>query len=148
MIQARSNRVPTLSLPRADCVAIPFMVREPHHERNCFAVNSSSSPFVLRLSKGERPIATQSLAGEGEGNSEDATLTFILSLQRRARKLLFHPAANNLSDVVSRDPIAFLLGFQLAQARWPLPRRSNCRSSPASPTALHSFPRFPSAFSE
>jgi hypothetical protein len=35
-----------------DCAAIPFMVREPHHERDCLIVNSSIYPFGLSLSKG------------------------------------------------------------------------------------------------
>jgi len=35
-----------------DCVAIPFMVREPHHERYCSIVNSITYPFALSVSKG------------------------------------------------------------------------------------------------
>jgi hypothetical protein len=44
-----------------DCVAIPFMVREPHHERDSFVVHSNTSPFALSMSKGSHRIATQSL---------------------------------------------------------------------------------------
>jgi hypothetical protein len=40
--------------PVRDCVAIPFMVREPHHERDCLIVNSSIYPFALSLSKGSK----------------------------------------------------------------------------------------------
>jgi NitT/TauT family transport system substrate-binding protein len=47
--------------------AIPFMVREPHHERNCLIVNSSTYPLALRLSKGSEVIATQSIKGEETG---------------------------------------------------------------------------------
>lgn len=35
-----------------DWVAIPFMVREPHHERNYFAARSTLSPFALTQSMG------------------------------------------------------------------------------------------------
>jgi len=49
--------------PRRDCVAIPFVVRLSNHERYCMIENSSTFPFVLSLSKGERLIATQSRRG-------------------------------------------------------------------------------------
>jgi hypothetical protein len=52
------------SSPLRDRVAIPFMVREPHHERNCLIENSSTYPFALSASKGSERIATQSLTGE------------------------------------------------------------------------------------
>ena len=51
--------------PRPDCVGIPFMVRGPHHERNCVTINSSTYAFALSLSKGSETIATQSRRGEG-----------------------------------------------------------------------------------
>jgi hypothetical protein len=52
---------PTSSSPHdADCVAIPFMVQGPYHERNCVIVNSSTYSFDLSLSKGSERIATQS----------------------------------------------------------------------------------------
>jgi NitT/TauT family transport system substrate-binding protein len=47
-----------------DCVAIPFMVREPHHERCCLFRNSSTYPFTLSVSKGSERIATHSLEVE------------------------------------------------------------------------------------
>jgi NitT/TauT family transport system substrate-binding protein len=47
--------------------AIPFMVREPHHERNCLIVDSSTYPLTLRLSKGSEVIATESIKGEETG---------------------------------------------------------------------------------
>jgi NitT/TauT family transport system substrate-binding protein len=47
--------------------AIPFMVREPHHERNCLTVDSSTYPLALRLSKGSEVIATQSIKEEETG---------------------------------------------------------------------------------
>ena len=53
-----------LSSPVTGCVAIPFMVREPHHERDCLSVNSSTYPFALSTSKGSERIATQFLKGE------------------------------------------------------------------------------------
>ena len=37
------------------------MVREPHHERFYFILNSIAYPFALRLSKGSERIGTQSL---------------------------------------------------------------------------------------
>jgi hypothetical protein len=40
--------------PVGDCVAIPFMVREPHHERNCLIGNSNTYPFALSASKALR----------------------------------------------------------------------------------------------
>jgi protein SCO1 len=64
------------SFLRRDCVAIPFMVREPHHERYCLVANSSTYPFALSLSKGSERIATQprkhvlSKVGGREGNPE------------------------------------------------------------------------------
>jgi hypothetical protein len=48
-------------------VAIPFMVREPHHERDSFVVNANpvatpiNSVQALSTSKGSDRIATQSL---------------------------------------------------------------------------------------
>jgi hypothetical protein len=42
---------------------MPFMVREPHHERDCVITYSSTYPFALSLSKGSERIATQSLGG-------------------------------------------------------------------------------------
>jgi hypothetical protein len=60
MIYARIDSL----LPPWRLCQIPFMVREPHHERYCMIVNSSIYPFVLSLSKGERLFATQSLTGE------------------------------------------------------------------------------------
>jgi hypothetical protein len=35
---------------------MPFMVREPHHERDCLIVNSSIYPFALSSSKGSERI--------------------------------------------------------------------------------------------
>jgi hypothetical protein len=60
---------PYLPLPRG-CVAIPFMVREPHHQRYCPAANSSTYPFALRLSKGSEGFTTQPPRWEklGEGS--------------------------------------------------------------------------------
>jgi small-conductance mechanosensitive channel len=55
------------SSPVRGCVAIPFMVREPHHERYCMIANSSIYPFALSSSKGSERIATQSLKGEDVG---------------------------------------------------------------------------------
>ena len=55
---------PLTSSHLRDCVAIQFMVREPHHERDCLIVNSSAYPFALSPSKGSERIATQSLMGE------------------------------------------------------------------------------------
>jgi hypothetical protein len=60
-----------LFFPVRDRVAMPFMVREPHHERDCLIVNSSIYPFAtsinsvqaLSSSKGSDLIATQSLKG-------------------------------------------------------------------------------------
>jgi hypothetical protein len=49
--------------PSRDCVAIPFMVREPHHERGCLIANSGTYPFALSESKGSERIATQSPTG-------------------------------------------------------------------------------------
>ena len=49
-----------------DCVAIPFMVREPHHERDFLIANSIAYPFALSLSKGSERIATQSLQSQVE----------------------------------------------------------------------------------
>ena len=46
--------------PCRDYVAIPFMVREPHHERHCSIPNSITYPFVLSASKGSERMATQS----------------------------------------------------------------------------------------
>ena len=67
-----------LSSPIRDCVAIPFMVREPHHERDCSIVNSSICPFALSLSKGSEHIATQSLKGEEiSGRGLRPTLKFL-----------------------------------------------------------------------
>jgi hypothetical protein len=55
---------PTSFLPaRRDCVATPFMVREPHHERDCLSANLSTCPFALSSSKGSERIATQSRRG-------------------------------------------------------------------------------------
>ena len=51
--------------PVRGCVAVPFMVREPHHERYCSMANSSTYPFALSLSKGSDRIATQPVKGEG-----------------------------------------------------------------------------------
>jgi hypothetical protein len=59
----RSNQS-SLPLSFPVCVAIPFMVREPHHERDCLIVNSSTYPFALSTSKGSERIATQSLKGK------------------------------------------------------------------------------------
>jgi PAP2 superfamily protein len=47
-----------------DCVVIPFMVRGPHHERDCLIANSSTSAFALSSSKGSERNATESLKGE------------------------------------------------------------------------------------
>jgi hypothetical protein len=47
------------SSPVRGCVAIPFMVREPHHERYCMIANSSIYPFALSSSKGSERIATR-----------------------------------------------------------------------------------------
>jgi ABC-type nitrate/sulfonate/bicarbonate transport system substrate-binding protein len=52
------------SSPVRDRVTIPFMVREPHHERDRLMANSNTSLFALSLSKGSERIATQSLKGE------------------------------------------------------------------------------------
>jgi hypothetical protein len=49
-------------MPR-DYVAVPFMVREPHHERYCLIENSSTFPFVLSPSKGSERIAVESPTG-------------------------------------------------------------------------------------
>jgi hypothetical protein len=65
------------SSPLRDCVAIPFMVREPHHERDCLIVNSSAYPFALSPSKGSERIATQSPTGEDRG---EGALIFAPSL--------------------------------------------------------------------
>jgi hypothetical protein len=59
-----SRKDPSYVSPVGDRVAIPFMVREPHHERNCLIENSSTYPFALSASKGSERIATQSLARE------------------------------------------------------------------------------------
>jgi hypothetical protein len=53
-----------ISPPSRDRVAIPFMVREPHHERNCLIENSSTYPFALSASMRSERIATQSPTGE------------------------------------------------------------------------------------
>jgi hypothetical protein len=43
---------------------MPFMVREPHHERHGPIENSRAYPFALSLSKGSEQIATQA-SGRG-----------------------------------------------------------------------------------
>src|SRR5262249_4919085 len=55
---------PSLILPDQRLCRIPFMVREPHHERDCLIVNSSIYSFALSLSKGSERIVTQSLKGK------------------------------------------------------------------------------------
>jgi hypothetical protein len=53
-IEVRVNAVAALipAFSQRDCVAIPFMVREPHHERYCLIANSITYPFALSVSKG------------------------------------------------------------------------------------------------
>src|SRR5262249_43792802 len=75
-LNSRSNRSPSSILPRDGgenkfifstaerLCRIPFMVREPHHERDCLIVNSSIYSFALSLSKGSERIVTQSLTRE------------------------------------------------------------------------------------
>jgi hypothetical protein len=47
------NKLPLiLPSPARSLVAIPFMVRVPHHERYCLIANSSPYPFALRLVEG------------------------------------------------------------------------------------------------
>src|SRR5262249_14027755 len=53
-----------ISSPAERLCRIPFMVREPHHERDCLIVNSSIYSFALSLSKGSERIVTQSPKGE------------------------------------------------------------------------------------
>ena len=77
----------TLALSR-DCVAILFMVREPHHEWYCLIANSGTYPFALtprqvsglKAVEGACPEATRRVEGfranwdtvspEGEGRGE------------------------------------------------------------------------------
>jgi hypothetical protein len=99
------------SSPVGDCVAIPFTVREPHHERDCFIINSSIDPFAtsidsvqaLSLSKGSEYIATQSLEGEGVFGQRPRRVNVFLSLF--AIILLFPISAQSGEPV--KEKIAF-----------------------------------------
>ena len=70
-----------------DCVAIPFMVREPHHERYCLIANSGTYPFALSLSKGSEWIATQSRKTEGAVDFQ-STLLEPLGFEPRVVQLM------------------------------------------------------------
>jgi Cytochrome C oxidase, cbb3-type, subunit III len=82
-----------------DCVVIPFMVREPHHERVCLTLHSSTHPFAtsinslqaLSLSKGSERIATQSQRrrAKGEGEIEESSGFFFHRRKALTGRLCF-----------------------------------------------------------
>jgi len=79
-----------------DCVAIPIMVREPHHERYCQIVKSRTCPFALSSSKGSERITTQSPlrreitfhVAQRVGAVARAVLDEVIRFETRLRRLL------------------------------------------------------------
>ena len=101
-----------------DGVAIPFMVREPHHGRDRFVVNSNTYPFALSTSKGSERIATPSLKEKDKTPWLADTLTEcgdelfarfaacyaeLRALPRRARRTLQRQLARS-SDIAAILP--------------------------------------------
>ena len=101
-----------------DGVAIPFMVREPHHGRDRFVVNSNTYPFALSTSKGSERIATPSLKEKDKTPWLADTLTEcgdelfarfaacyaeLRALPRRARRALQRQLARS-SDIAAILP--------------------------------------------
>ena len=113
-----------------DGVAIPFMVREPHHGRDRFVVNSNTYPFALSTSKGSERIATPSLKEKDKTPWLADTLTEcgdelfarfaacyaeLRALPRRARRTLQRQLARS-SDIAAILP-QYLQGGRRLQHR-------------------------------
>jgi hypothetical protein len=78
--------------PIGDSVAIPFMVREPHHERDCLIGNSSIYPFAPSVNSGQALV--EGLGTNSLQSLDRETLSRILPAVRE--RLLFFLLLFNL----------------------------------------------------